>query len=90
MRPRRDQSSLRGVRREWQRSAHFKKVPFQGAGEPPGAYTPPPSTPPHTWPPAGVDPRRAGAARAGAATWDGADESPWRRKQARGDDTYAN
>ena len=41
-RARRDQSSLAGVRREWQRSAYFKHVPFKGAGEPMRRHSPPP------------------------------------------------
>lgn len=40
----RDQSSLAGVRREWQRSAYFKHVPFKGAGEPTRRHSPPPWT----------------------------------------------
>ena len=40
----RDQSSLAGVRREWQRSAYFKHVPFKGAGEPMRRHSPPPYT----------------------------------------------
>jgi hypothetical protein len=77
---------LRGVRREWQRSAYFKKVPFEGAGEPPGAYTPPPAAPLPRRPPLGSDPRRA--AGGDPVLWDGAGDSPWRR-QARGEDPYA-
>jgi len=38
----RDQSSLAGMRREWQRSAYFKHVPFKGAGEPMRRHSPPP------------------------------------------------
>ena len=40
----RDQSSLSGVRREWQRSAYFKHVPFKGSGEPMRRHSPPPGT----------------------------------------------
>jgi hypothetical protein len=70
----RDQSSLRGVRREWQRSAWFKKVPFAGAGEPPAPPRPPPRA---------RAVRRAGAgagAQAAAATThaDAAEARPWR------------
>ena len=42
----RDQSSLAGVRREWQRSAYFKHVPFKGSGEPMRRHSPPPGTQP--------------------------------------------
>ena len=35
---------MAGVRREWQRSAYFKHVPFKGSGEPMMRHSPPPWT----------------------------------------------
>jgi hypothetical protein len=84
-----DQSSLRGVRREWQRSAYFKRVPFRAAGESAGAALARAQDEAQAKQEAAAaararmaataaaagDPRRAGAA--GKARWTG-EEAPWR------------
>ena len=66
------------MRREWQRSAYFKHVPFKGAGEPMRRHSPPP------WAAKATTPQRRGSDILSDSTdlltappYDG-DAAPWR------------